>query len=170
MKLKLLLPAVLLSTVFFVSCTDDNEATSTVHLRLTDAPTALDSVFVDIQEVRVKHHSDTSESGWVSMDVNEGIYNLLELQNGTDTLLGTVTLPAGVLKEIRLILGTENRVVANGESFPLVIPSGAESGLKIKVDKDLDATLETITIDFDAAMSVRQEQNGYKLRPVIRVL
>ncbi len=29
--------------------------------------------------------------------------------------------------------------------------------------------LETLLIDFDAALSVKQETDGYKLRPVLRI-
>jgi hypothetical protein len=163
---------ILASSVLLLSCSKDdnvNGGSSTLHLRLTDAPTALDSVFVDIREVRVKMHDDSTENNWINMITNVGIYNLLQLQNGIDTLLATTTLPTGTVREIRFILGTQNRVVASGISYPLTIPSGAESGLKIKVSKKLNATLETLIIDFDAALSVRQENNGYKLRPVLKV-
>jgi hypothetical protein len=33
----------------------------------------------------------------------------------------------------------------------------------------LNATLETVVLDFDAGASVTDEADGYKLRPVIRV-
>ncbi|MEO5985161.1 MAG: DUF4382 domain-containing protein [Ferruginibacter sp.] len=159
------------TSLFLISCSKDdvNGGTSTLNLRLTDGPTALDSVFVDIREVRVKMQDDSTENNWINMTTNAGIYNLLQLQNGIDTLLATTTLPTGIVREIRFILGTQNRVVASGISYPLTIPSGAESGLKIKVSKKLNATLETLIIDFDAALSIRQENNGYKLRPVLRV-
>ncbi len=161
----------LICSIFFISCSkeENNNATSTFHLRLTDAPAALDSVFVDIREVRIKMKDDSTDNGWISLNTNAGIYNLLELQNGVDTLLGTGILPTGTIKEIRFILGTENRVVSSGTSYPLTIPSGAESGLKIKISKKLNATLETLIIDFDAALSIREEQNGFKLRPVLKI-
>ena len=166
-----LLTAICLTfSIFLISCSkDEGNGTSTLQLRLTDAPTALDSVFVDILQVRVKLRDDSTSDGWVDLNTNAGIYNLLQLQNGVDTLLATGTLPNGTVKEIRFILGTRNRVVASGVSYPLTIPSGAESGLKIKVDKKLNATIETLLIDFDAALSIRQEGNGYKLRPVLKV-
>ena len=159
-------------SVLFISCSKDDDSvsgSSTMRVRLTDAPTALDSVFVDIQQVRIKMQNDSSENGWINLNTNAGIYNLLQLQNGVDTLLATGTLDTGYVKEIRFILGSQNRVVASGVSYPLTIPSGSESGLKIKLDKRLNATLETLVIDFDAALSIRQEANGYKLRPVLKV-
>ena len=162
--------ALLTSSILFISCKkDETNGTSTFHLRMTDAPTALDSVFVDIREIRVKMKDDSTNDGWITMATNAGIYNLLQLQNGVDTLLATTTLPTGIVREIRFILGTNNRVVASGISYPLIIPSGEDSGLKIKVSKKLNATLETLIIDFDAALSIRQENGVYKLRPVLKV-
>ncbi len=167
--------AAIAATALFVSCNKDETASgsSTLRVRLTDAPTALDSVFVDIREVRVKMTDDSSNNnndGWVTLNTNAGIYNLLELQNGNDTLLGTATLPTGTVKQLRFILGDQNRVVESGTSYPMTVPSGSESGLKINLNKDLRASLETLVIDFDAALSVRRENDGtYKLRPVLQV-
>ena len=150
------------------SCKKDaSSGTSTLNVRLTDAPAAYDSVNVDIKEVRVNFRDDST--GWVSLNTNAKIYNLLKLQNGVDTLLATGTVQSGIVKEIRLILGTRNTVVVGGVSYPLTIPSGSESGLKIKVNKALNATLETLIVDFDAALSINLEPSGYKLRPVLRI-
>ncbi|RYZ92799.1 MAG: hypothetical protein EOP47_29985 [Sphingobacteriaceae bacterium] len=50
------------------------------------------------------------------------------------------------------------------------IASGSESGLKIKINRRLNTTLDSLLIDFDAALSVKNEgASGYKLRPVIKV-
>lgn len=172
--LKYLAVFITVSIVTIVSCSKNNESdkgTSTFNLRLTDAPTAFDEVNVDIQEVRVKFGNDTTgNSGWVSMNTFKGVYNLLGLQNGVDTLLATSPLPKDTIKEIRFILGTNNTIKDNGTIYPLVIPSGSQSGLKIKISKKLSATLETVIIDFDAALSVKKEGNGdYKLRPVLKI-
>jgi hypothetical protein len=51
-----------------------------------------------------------------------------------------------------------------------VIPSGSESGLKIKINKKLEAAVETLIIDFDAALSIHEEGTGdYKLKPVLKI-
>lgn len=156
------------ATAGIFSCSKDNK-NSTLHVRLTDNPVAFQEVNVDIREVRVKFADDTTEKEWVTLTTNARIYNLLALQ-GVDTVLATGLLPANTVKQIRFILGPNNTVKENGVVYPLVIPSGSESGLKIKVSKKLNATLETLVIDFDAALSVRKEGNGdYKLRPVIKV-
>lgn len=170
MKTKHLMLGLLLfsgiATIF--SCSKENNAgTSNLQVRLTDAPAAYDKVNVDIKEVRVNFRDDST--GWISLNTNAGVYNLLALQNGVDTLLATGTVQAGIVKEIRLILGTDNTIVVSGISYPLTIPSGSESGLKIKVGKKLNASLDSIVVDFDAALSVKEEAGGYKLRPVLRI-
>lgn len=158
-----------------VSCQKESAAdgsNSTLNIRLTDAPTQFDEVNVDIREVRVKFSDDSTaaNNGWVTLITYPGIYNLLALQNGVDTLLATGAFPFQVVKEIRFVLGPNNTIVDGGIVYPLTIPSGSESGLKIKVDKKLNETLETIIIDFDAALSVKKEGTGdYKLRPVLRI-
>lgn len=177
MKMKFFLPILTLFSLFLLySCNKDvqdgNQAK--MNIRLTDAPIDLDSVFVDIREVRVKIGNDIADSltdsGWQTLTTNAGIYNLLRLQNGVDTLLATGLAPATYVKEIRLILGPNNRVVDTfGVSKPLTIPSGSESGLKIKINKKLNATLNTFLIDFDTDLSIKKESDGYKLRPVIKL-
>ncbi len=172
-NIKTVFVATALSAILLSACSKSND-TTTLRVRLTDAPLAVEEVNVDIREVRVNMNesapSDSSSNGWVTLATNQGIYNLLELQNGIDTLLGTGTLPTGTLREIRFVLGPDNTIKENGVVYPLVIPSGGSSGLKIKVDKKLKADFETLLIDFDAALSVKMEGPGdYKLRPVLKV-
>jgi hypothetical protein len=156
----------LISSTLFIACNKD-AGTSTLHIRLTDAPAAYDEVNVDLKEVRVNFSDDST--GWVTLQTKDTIYNLLGLQNGLDTLVASGTVPANTVKEVRLILGDNNTIKVNGQLYPLTIPSGSTSGLKIKVNKKLNATLETVVLDFDAGASVTDEADGYKLRPVIRV-
>lgn len=169
MKTKHLMLSLLIfaGTLSFISCSKNNTGSSNLQVKLTDAPASYDQVNVDIQQVRVNFANDST--GWVNLNTNAKVYNLLGLQNGVDTLLATGTVQSGTIQEIRLILGSNNTVVVGGVSYPLTIPSGSESGLKIKVNKNLNANLDSLVIDFDAAMSITQEPGGYKLRPVIRV-
>lgn len=169
-----LLAAVFLCGSFiFYSCSKDSKyehGSSTLHVRLTDAPTVYEEVNVDIREVRVKFSDDSLNTGWVTLNTFPGIYRLLDLQNGVDTLLATGAFPFQIIKEIRFVLGPNNTIKDAGVVYPLTIPSGSESGLKIKINKSLNATLETIIIDFDAALSVKKEGTGdYKLRPVLKI-
>lgn len=167
------LPAIMifsLSTILFMSCTKNNsDKSTTVKIRLTDNPVIADEVNVDIKQVNVKF-SDDSTKGWVTLNTNAGIYNLLEFQHGVDTLLAVGVVPSDVIKEIGLVLGTDNSIKVAGIVFPLTIPSGSESGLKIKVNKQLNGSLDSLLIDFDAALSIHQTGAGvYQLKPVLKI-
>lgn len=155
--------------VLFAACNKSSvDGQTNLRVNLTDNPYNATEVNVDIKEVRVNFKSDSA--GWQTLNTTPGIYNLLLLQNGVDTLLATGPVPAGVLKEIRFILGTRNSIKIESIVYPLTIPSGGESGLKIKVDKRLNAGIDSLLIDFDAALSIIKTGNGeYKLKPVLKV-
>lgn len=159
------------AVITLVACSKDNSESGSTNLRvrLTDNPVAAEEVNVDIRQVRVKFNED-SVNGWASLSTYAGVYDLLGLQNGVDTLIAAGTIPTNTVKEIRFVLGTNNTIKVAGIVFPLTIPSGAESGLKIKVDKRLNASLDSLLIDFDAALSIHQTGTGeYQLRPVLKV-
>ncbi|HEY9364700.1 MAG TPA: DUF4382 domain-containing protein [Chitinophagaceae bacterium] len=159
---------ILLVSVMAVSCSKADSESTTFKVRLTDNPYNAEEVNVDIREVNVNFHDDST--GWQSLNTNTGIYNLLGLQNGVDTLLATGVIPSGSVKEIRFVLGSDNTIKIDGETYPLTIPSGSQSGLKIKLDKELNGTVDSVLIDFDANLSVHQTGNGtYQLKPVLRV-
>ncbi len=142
--------------------------TSDVSFRLTDAPCDYDNLFIDVQGIEI--HSDAN--GWeILSPFNAGIYDILELTNGLDTLLCQVDLPAGKVSQIRLILGESNSIVVDGSTYPIKTPSAQQSGLKLNLHKDLLANASyTIWLDFDACKSVVKKGNGdYSLKPVIRV-
>lgn len=174
-SLKWMYSLLFLSFVLFVaSCSkDSNVQTATLQVRLTDAPGDYQEVNVDIQDVQV-HNADSSatNSGWISLNVTKGVYNLLQLTNGLDTLLGSATIPAGKISQLRLILGSNNTVKVGGQSFSLTTPSAQQSGLKVLINSTLAAGVTyKITLDFDAARSIVQTGSGkYILKPVIRSL
>lgn len=166
MNMKICLIALALGTsAFYFSCKKESKS-APVQILLTDKPAAYDEVNVEITGIQVKLNKDTS--AWISLATNAGIYNLLTLQNGVTTPIAQGNVPVGILKEVRFILGTNNTVKVSGVSSPLTIPGGEESGLKIKIDKNLGETLNTFILDFDAALSVKEENGSYKLNPVIK--
>ena len=167
MKSKLIAIISISACIFVISCKKESGST-TLKVKLTDAPAAYDEVNVDIREVNIKVDGDSA--AWISLPTAAGIYNLLEYQDGVDTLISQAVITGAVIKEVRLVLGSENTIKVGSESFPLVIPSGSESGLKMKMNKTLNGGIDYLTLDFDAALSVSQEASGYKLRPVVRIL
>jgi hypothetical protein len=155
-------------SLVFASCSNDGNAR--LEVRMTDSPGDFEEVNIDIQEVQVNTGSENS--GWQSLTIEPGVYNILELTNGIDTLLGAITLPAGKIQQVRLVLGDDNSVVIDGQTYPLSTPSAQQSGLKLNLNVTLveDVTY-TLLLDFDAAASVVEQGNGtYSLKPVIRVI
>src|SRR5690349_10116082 len=95
-RLTWLLPVAFLSSaLIIVSCQKDvngnGSGTTTLKVRMTDAPVPADSVNIDIREIRANFSNDTVD--WVSLNTVAGIYDLLGLQNGVDTLLAVGTVP-----------------------------------------------------------------------------
>lgn len=153
----------------FSSCSSNDSAPATLMVKLTDAPGDYDAVNIDIQDVQV-NADENSNSGWQSLNIKKGVYNLLKLTNGLDTLLGQIQLPAGRVSQLRLVLGTNNTIKVSGTELPLNTPSAQQSGLKILINTDLKAGVTyEILLDFDAAKSIVSTGSGaFNLKPVIR--
>ena len=154
------------STITFIACNKD-KSNYKLDVHLTDAPGAYEEVNVDVQSVKVKLRDDTTS--WISLSTNAGIYNLLGLQ-GVDTLLATGVLPSNYVQEVRLYLGSNNSIKIAGQTYPLLMDNGTQTKLMIKVNKTINGTVDSLTVDFDANLSVVDEGNGaYRLSPVITV-
>ncbi len=171
-----------LLSLFFTACNDndDSSQTSRMMVRLVDAPGDYEEVNVEVLDVLIKATSDTDDSqGWISIgdetQVGEGKkVDLLKLTGGVNALLADNLVPSGNLGQIRLLLGDENSVKLAGATttIPLNTPSAQQSGLKLQVNKILEAgkTYEFL-LDFDVEHSVVKAGNSgiYNLHPVIRV-
>jgi hypothetical protein len=79
-------------------------------------------------------------------------------------------VPAGAYDMVRLVVSSGS-VVLGGQTYPLTIPSGAQSGVKLRYALDLSADMATtVTLDFDGAASVVETGKGaYLLKPVLSV-
>jgi uncharacterized membrane protein YkoI len=108
----------------------------------------------------------------IALETNTGIYDLLDFQNGIDTLIAMADIQLGRIREVRLILGGNNTVVVDGQTHELKIPSSGQSGLKIKACLDLGPMTEfDLLLDFDAGASIHRTGNGkYIMRPVIKIM
>ena len=175
---KFMFLALVMASMFFVGCDDDDDnvsgGTGTLSVRLTDAPAVYDSVFVDVQGLEINISSDESdESGWQTLTLNTtGQINLLSLTNGQDVLLAEEDLAVGDIGQMRLLLGNNNEIVIDGgERQPLETPSAQQSGLKFNINATLKAdVIYKMWIDFDVNKSVVEKGNGtYSLKPTIKV-
>ncbi|MEO2129327.1 MAG: DUF4382 domain-containing protein [Christiangramia sp.] len=172
--------------VGLISCDKDDDGsvngggTANLTVRMTDAPGDYDAVLIDVQDIMIhvdaegdaELEGDDDGDGWISVEnVNTGVYDLLELTGGVSELLADTEVPAGFVSQIRLVLGTNNSIVVDGESKPLNTPSAQQSGLKLQLNQDFEpGESYAYMLDFDVDQSVVTTGNGgYNLKPVIRV-
>ncbi|MEA1079687.1 DUF4382 domain-containing protein [Marinobacter qingdaonensis] len=152
--------------------------TGTVSFGVTDAPaTDFSNVTVAFTELRLK----PADGDWISFPL-EGFasQNLLELQGGISApLITDEEVPAGTYTELRLIVDTDNSFVkleSSGDStYTLAVPSGEQSGLKLKGEFVVAADTSTdFTVDFDVHKSIVDPQGGsladYLLKPSMRLV
>ena len=144
----------------------------TLRLYLVDAPGDYQAVNIVVTGVEAHFAGADSVSGWYTVAADTDTIDLLQYTDGNIFALADSTLPAGQYTQFRLLLGEGGNVVVDGETFPLIVPSGMQTGVKIGHDFTLgsDGIFE-VTLDFDADQSVhRTGQGQYMLRPVIRVI
>lgn len=161
--------------LLLAGCSKNNSPSSNtakVQVKLTDAPGDYQAVNVDVKEVQINMSTD-STSGWQTVpNLNAGVYNLMDLTGGADTLLGTLDLPGGKISQVRLILGSNNTVtLKDGTTVNLSTPSAQQSGLKLNIDQNLTAGITyKLLLDFNAGKSVVSagNSNKYNLKPVIK--
>ncbi|MBK6827786.1 MAG: DUF4382 domain-containing protein [Chitinophagaceae bacterium] len=110
---------------------------------------------------------------WDTLDIRPGIYNLLDLSNGADTLLASGITVAGKIKKIRLTLGTQNSVVIDSVQYPLRLWNNYNR-ITINVrGEDIEEIRPgdlQIWLDFDAGRSiVRIQNNQFILKSFLRI-
>lgn len=167
------------------ACGSDNDSEGALSLAVTDAPVdGAEAVVVTFTGVEL-----LGEDGGVrqsfTFDAPQSI-DLLALQGDNNQFLiqGEV-VPVGVYEEVRLIVDTEDAscnnpsgepasyITIDGVDYPLVVPSGGASGLKVKGPLTVAAGgSASYTVDFDLRQSIaeRGATGCYNLRPVLRVV
>nr|MBN2278800.1 DUF4382 domain-containing protein [candidate division Zixibacteria bacterium] len=141
-----------------------------IRLILVDSPAGFDQVNIVVKKVEVHGANSDVSSGWMTVNDTIAVYDLLTLTNGVNSILGDKMLPAGKYTQIRLSIGSGSNVVIDGVTYALDISSA--TGLKLNHNFDIEeGKLYLLTLDFDAARSIKPTNNGqYRLHPVIRVV
>jgi hypothetical protein len=164
---------VFVAFMVFQACSNDSTQMAKVQFKLVDAPGDYDEVNIDLKDVMINRTD--GESGWESVgNVTQGVYNLLEYTGGFEALIADTELPAGEIKQVRLVLGPNNTLKLKGATSTLLLdtPSALQSGLKLQFNTELLAGITyTFILDFDADKSIVKAGNSgkYNLKPVIRV-
>ena len=176
-KNSLLLIAV--SSLLLFGCGGNNSSDRGVlSLSLTDAPVDnATAVVVEFTGVEIKPKNGSATR--YTLDEHKTV-NLLALQNGVSTSLIDLTLDAGEYNWIRLLINAEEGLtdsyieLQDGTRWPLHIPSGAETGLKLHNSFVIAAgSRHNFTVDFDLRKSVNLPKAAgadYLLRPSLRIV
>ena len=169
---KMKLMAITAMIVFLASCNND-KGTGTLSVSLTDSPADYEEVLIDLQELKIKVSDDNDDnSGWQNLTLEKtGQIDLLELANGRDVHLTEEELPAGKISQMRLILGSNNKIKVAGQYYDLDTPSAQQSGLKFNIHATLEEGVTyRMWLDFDVSKSIVVKGNGsYSLKPTIKV-
>ncbi len=167
-----------------IACTEsesDETKTGSIKIFMTDSMADYLAVNIDVQSVTLHFanedsvetdSSDVETESWLSVPTNNGIYNLLDFQNGNDTLIAFGDVPIGKLTQMRLMLGDSSSIITTSDTVALKVPGGFTSGYKILINKNIDEgdTL-SLVFDFNAEKSVIKKGNGeYMLKPVLKLM
>lgn len=144
-----------------------------LSILLTDAPSDANITAVNICFARVDVRFQGGD--WRTIIDAPGTFDLLALQGGVTTALGVATLPSGIIDEIRVVVcETGNTLVVDDQLEPLFIPSGTETGIKLRKPGGFelrDNLTTTVIVDFDAKNSVHfAKGRGWQLAPVVRLI
>ena len=194
--------------LFLFACSSGTKSpggSANVNVRVSDPATcsgpkgAFSHIYVTIVDVQISASRGNGASGWIdltpSLSQNPQQVDLLGQANNEcflATLGATMALQPGSYEQIRIILASNNTVVANNvcgatanclmmssspnTAQPLLLSSEAQTGIKIPSSKIAGgqftiAAGETkdLDIDFNACESIVPEGNGqFRLRPVLR--
>lgn len=195
-----LLTAIIASIIVlgFYACrkqsADDNTVPAGMNklsVYLTDGPTDYQKVLIDIRGVAIKvdschsegdedhehqgwdddhDHMESNCERWDTLAIHPGIYDLLTLRNGIDTLLAGGFVPNGKIERIKLMLGSNNSVLVDGLSHPLNLVNNQDF-IYINVKRE---NLDSITpnnlrlfLDFNLDRSIKYNNGQYWLKPVL---
>jgi hypothetical protein len=181
--------AVFAAGMVATSCSQ-SDGSGKLTVQMTDAPfpyseVSAVNVFVVRIDARTATPTDaeamnsTNTSGWTTIATPNRVINLMSLQGGVTTNLGTTELSTGVYNGFRLIIDPAQSGVTlkSGAAVATQFPSAAQSGIKINLDQPIEVTEDSsvMILDFDLGRSFVMKgnsisQNGLNFKPVIRAV
>jgi Domain of unknown function (DUF4382) len=165
---------------------------SKLSVFLTDGPLDFQKVLVDIQRIEVKidtchrnHDDDHDGQGcdddhdsisshceiWDTLNIRPGVYDLLKLRNGVDTLLASGFVLNGKIERIKITLGTNNSVMVDSVVHPLHLLNN-QSFVYVTIHREhldsISANNFQLFLDFNLARSIKILNGEYWLKPVLK--
>jgi hypothetical protein len=170
---------------------------SQVSIYMMDDPIQFSKVLIDIRQVVVEvdtaakqtdadeddewddnfwgRHRDQGHKSviWDTLSITPGVYDLLKLRNGMDTLLASGLTTTGKILKIKITLGSDNTVFTDSTtSYPLEI-FGPNPFFTINVARtDVSVVSNNefkLWLDFNLSRSIFFWNGGFLLKPLFTV-
>lgn len=108
---------------------------------------------------------------WDTLAIKPGVYDILKLKNGVDTLFAQGATK-GRIRKIRLTLGDKNSIVKAGVTSPLILHPSVNNYVYVRTHNRHHETIAAnhvgFWIDFDIASSVIEENGHFYLKPLMK--
>ena len=183
-------------SIWLAACGDDSEGgTGRLSVSIADAPIHdAQSVTVNFLGVEVKPANGPALLFYFCKDPGnpdvpviqdtectdnphvEIIDLLLQTGGASALLLDGVDVPAGQVNWVRLVMADDaGEIVLSMVPYPLTIPSGSQTGLKLNREFEVPVDGEAqVFIDFDVRKSIVEVHSSmspsYKLKPTLRMV
>ena len=159
------LAAVLLTAGALVYLTPGPPTAGTVRILVRDDPTGWLHVNVTFGEVDIHPGTDTNDSDWISLPINAGSIDFVELGNLTK-LLALERVAPGNYTQIRILVVIVSGVTSAGMHVNMTIPD--QGVLKTTATFVLSPGGTTsITLDLDLGNSIHSVGGEWIFKPVL---
>lgn len=168
---------------------------SQVSIYMMDDPIKFTKVLIDIRQVAVlidtaSKQSDQDEDGewednyqgrhhdndhksliWDTLKIRPGVYDLLKLRNGTDTLLGSGVFPTGKILKVKITLGSDNKIYTDSvTSYPLAV-FGPHPYFTINIRREHVSAVSSndfkLWLEFNLSKSIFYRNGTFLLKPYV---
>ena len=170
---------------------------SQVNVYMMDDPIEFSKVLIDVRQIAVLVDTATTQSAddnddqwndnycgwhrgeenksviWDTLSITPGVYDLLQLRNGADTLMSSGLIPTGKILKVKITLGSDNSVYTDSTtSYPLEV-FGPHPYFVVNVRRvDVSAVSSNqfkLWLDFNLERSIFFWSGTYYLSPYITV-
>ena len=106
---------------------------------------------------------------WVSLIAEPQHADLMLTHDGTIDELDAAIVPPGHYTQVRVLLADDNAIILDDEAYPLRVPSGGQSGLKIPLNADIESgNSYELTLAFEVERNLVYNAQGWQLKPVVQ--
>jgi hypothetical protein len=168
---------------------------SQMSIYMMDGPIAFAKVMIDIRQVVVEIDTATAQTApdvddqwdagycgwhrttsnksviWDTLNITPGVYNLLDLRNGTDTLLAAGDYPTGKVLKVQITLGSDNTVYTDSTTYYPLAVFGPNPYFTINVRREnvyaVDNNDFKLWLDFNLSRSIFFWSGTYLLSPYV---